>query len=295
MSADDLAARLLDAQVAWVLEQLDDEGLGVLIEREVAELLEVGAQVRLRDVVSREGLAGAARRAGQALARSPAAVELAREIPVRLHGSPENARYRLADVVERADVEALVEAVLGLDRWQERTLERLAGSPLAGVVANAFVSRLVGDVLAQNTDLARRLPGMSSLIAFGGTAVGKVKGLADRQLEGVLGEAMGKGGELAVRRVNAALLAVLRTGPVREAVLESWDLEAGERLSALAADLPVAGVREVAAAAAHVAVHCAGGDYAAVVVDTLVEVLLERHGDQPMAELVAASSCIKCQ
>ncbi len=269
-----------------MLGQLEGPGLRAVIEREVDELLDVGARLRLDEVVSRDELVGVLQRAARLASRSDMVLELATEVPVRVHGMPANAEHRLDEVVRRADVEAVVAAVLGLDRWHERTLERLAGSPLVGVVAYAFVTRLVSDVLTQNTDLARRLPGMSSLISFGGSAVGKVKGLADRQLEAVFGDALGKGGELAVRRVNSALLAVLRTGPVRGAMMESWDLEASEPISALAEDLPVAAVRQLASGAATLAAGSTGTEYAASVVAASVDVLLDRYGRTELATLV---------
>ena len=131
-----------------------------------------------------------------------------------------------------------------------------------------------------------QLPGMSSLLSIGGSAVARARGLADRQLEGVLGEAMGKGGELAVRRVNAALLGVLRTGPVRGAVLESWDLEADEPIASLTADLPPGGVRRLAEAVYALVAGAADTAYGDVVIDTCVEVLLERHGDDDIAGLL---------
>ncbi len=283
---DDLATRLLDAHTTWQLAQLHGDGLTEFIERAVAEIYDAGSRLRLRDVVPSDALSATLRRAAQIVADSQALADLATDIPVRVHAMAENADHRLDEVAARADVEEFVAAILDLDRWHERSLDRLTGSPLVGVVASAFVTRLVSDVLAQNTDLARKLPGMSSLLSIGGSAVARARGLADRQLEGVLGEAMGKGGELAVRRVNAALLAVLRTGPVRGAVLESWDLEADEPIASLTADLPPGGVRRLAEAVYALVAGAADTAYGDVVIDTCVEVLLERHGDDDIAGLL---------
>ena len=58
-------------------------------------------------------------------------------------------------------------------------------------------------------------------------------GAADKQLDGLLADTAGKGGTLAVRRMNRIIVDTLRDPTTREAVLQVWDLVAAEPVRGL--------------------------------------------------------------
>lgn len=280
-----LAAALLDAQVAWILTQFDS-GVEQFAAEQVDRLLEVAGLVQVGQLGTPDAVQATARELLGAAAQSQALRVLAVDVAMRGRTMPDNTRTTPADLVDRDHVEELVDAVLSLHRLHERALDRIAASPLVGVAASSFVTQLVTDVLSQNTDLARKVPGMSSLLALGGSAVGRVRGLADRQLDGMLGDAVGKGGEFAVRRLNAAVLGVLRTGPILGAAMESWDLQAGEPIADIARHLGATEVRRLAEAGHAVAADLAGTAYAGAVLDASVEIFFEHYARAPVADLL---------
>ena len=138
--------------------------------------------------------------------------------------------FPLSDVVDRDQVERLLDEALELTPILERGLERLTASPLVGAAATRFMGRIVGEALAANQAVADKVPGLGSLMSLGTRAAAGVVGAADKQLDGFLADTAGKGGTLAVRRLNRIIVDTLRDPTTRAAVLQVWDLAAAEPL-----------------------------------------------------------------
>ena len=139
-----------------------------------------------------------------------------------IHDNPANDDYALETVVDREPISDLFAKIFSMHATHERGLERLTDSPLFASVVASFVNKLVADVIAQNRQIAEKLPGMGSLFSLGMGAASKVKGVSDQ----LLGDVAGKGAQFALRRTNSAILDVLRTAPVHEAAMQLWDVHA---------------------------------------------------------------------
>jgi hypothetical protein len=162
-----------------------------------------------------------------------ALLELGRELAVAGPSEP----FAVGDVVDRDQVERLLDEALALTPVLERALERLTASPLVGAAATRFMARIVGEALAANQAAADRVPGLGSLLTMGTKAAAGMVGAADKQLNGLLADTAGKGGTLAVRRLNRIVVDTLRDPSTRDAVLQVWDLAAAEPMGGLGDDV----------------------------------------------------------
>jgi len=224
-----LADQLLDAQVAFHLARLTGDELPATVTRVAEHLLDAASQHQLSDLVDPSAVKAVVDRALTDVPGSPAVaafIELARELVQAGPAEP----FPLSDVVDRDRVERLLDEVLGLTPALERALERLTASPLVGATATRFMGRIVGEALAANQAVADRVPGLGSLLSLGTRAAAGVVGAADKQLDGLLADTAGKGGTLAVRRLNRIIVDTLRDPTTREAILQVWDLLAAEPL-----------------------------------------------------------------
>ncbi|MFB9315593.1 hypothetical protein [Nocardioides plantarum] len=225
--ADSLADRLLDAQVAFHLDRLTGDELAVTVTRLAGALLDAADGHQLADLADREVVKDVVGRALTDVPSSAAVagfVQLAREV---VRDGPVEP-FPLADVVPREQVERVLDEALALTPALERALERLTASPMVGAMATRFMGRIVSEALAANQAVADRVPGLGSLLSFGTRAAAGVVGAADKQLDGLLADTAGKGGTLAVRRMNRIVVDTLRDPTTREAVLQVWDLVAAE-------------------------------------------------------------------
>ena len=207
-----LADQLLDAQVTWILEQLTGPSLPELLERDVDDLLALAGRVRLDAAVDPADITRVVHRAMANVPASTTATTMVQATADQIHDGP-TARVAPADVVDREQVEALVDALLPLRPLVGQALDRMADSPRMGTLASGFVTKLVVDVLEANRSMAQKIPGVGSLVSFGTNAATKVVGVADKQVQSLLGDTAGKGAAFGFSMARYPCAAELRRVP----------------------------------------------------------------------------------
>ncbi len=281
-----VAAALLEAQVDWIVAGLTGSDLDALIDDDVERFLAMAAEHPVRDFVDPTALRRTARRALRIAATSRVGTDLATRLAEAVHDDPAAGEYLLSDIVDRADVEALVESFLRMRHVHTKALDRLADSPRVGTVASKFVARIVSDAVAQNREWAEKVPGVSSLFSLGTSAAQRVRNVADKPLDAVFSDATDKGARFAIRRTNAAILDVLANAPVREAAMESWDLQAGESIREFYDYLRASDVTQIAGLLHQVFAHAAASPYAAHLVDVCVTAAFDRYAEMDLARFL---------
>jgi len=283
--AESLAERLLDAQVAYHLAQLSGPALPETVAALVEDLLAASAERPIEDLVDRDAVAGVVTRLLRTVPGSAAlgaTVEVLTEIA---HDGPTD-EHVIGDLLERGQVEELLDRLIALAPVLDAGLDRLTASPLVGTVASRFMGRIVGEVLQANKAVAGRVPGLGSLMSFGTNAASKVMGAADKQFEGLIGDTVGRGGAYAVGRLNRILVETVRDPTTREAVLQVWDLAADEPVSGLSRSVTREQLAGLVDALHEIVVTAAASEPAAGLVEAAVDALLERLGGYTPAELL---------
>ena len=282
-----LADRLLDAQVAWVLRQLEED-LPEVLAADVATLLDVGTRLPLGEVVDADELTDLVADVLRRVPPSTAASTLTAVLAEALHAGPgqEGAEHVLADVLPREHVEALADAGLagaGVESLRS-ALDGLSRSPAVAALAGRFMARVVGEVVQTNRAMAEKLPGVGSLVSLYAGAAGKVVGAT--QLDALVGAAAGQGAGFAVRRLNAVLVDTLRDPGTRAAVLEVYDLYADQPLRGLQGALSPEQVQHLAGLVQDVVIDAAPSGPVLALVRSVVEGFLATYGEHPVTELV---------
>ncbi|MCX4094361.1 hypothetical protein [Nocardia sp. alder85J] len=279
----DIAARLLDAQVDFLLAEVTGERLAEVVARDVADALAVADTVVFRDVVGIEQAQATLRKLVDR-SDSPLLRDLAGVLSDALYDHiVDNDEHTLGDVVDREPVEALVEKVLGLHDAQERLLDRLGEAPLAAPVASKFVDMLVDDILEANKKVVGKVPGMTSLMSLGQSAVKSAKKAAEGSF---VGDMANRGTLYALRRVTNAIRETLREAPVHGAAMQFWDLHAGEPVSGLRQYLTQYDLRELVLIGHRIATGSRNKEYVGLLLDEAVEVFFTKYGDHTLAALL---------
>ncbi len=285
--AASIARRLLDAQVAFHLGQLSGPRLAGTVELLADDLFAAAGRRAIGDLVGAEAVSAIICRALLEVPASSAVsgfVELATDVLRQGPAEP----YPLGDVVDREQVEALVDELLAATPALERALERLTASPLVGTTASRFMGRIVGEVLQANKAVADKVPGLGSLMSLGTSAASKMMGAADKQLEGLLGDTVGKGGTYAVRRLNKIVIETLQDPTTREALLQVWDLAAQQPVTGMGGQEDATELAGVVDAAHDIAITALASEHVARLVVVVVETFFERFGGYTPLELLEA-------
>ncbi|GGN96886.1 hypothetical protein [Nocardia rhizosphaerihabitans] len=282
--ARQIAERLLDAQVDFLLAEVTGDRFAEVIARDVAAVLAVGDTIVFGDVVSlaqgEETVATVFDRIGG----SPVIADTVGIFSDAIYDHiASNTEYTLGDVVDREPVEALLEKIFGMHQAQERILDRLTESPLVATVAARFVDKLIGDFMQANRERAEKIPGVSSLMSLGQSAANRAKKVADSTF---VGDLAGKGALFALKRTNNAIRDMLRDAPVHSAAMEFWDLHADEPVAGLREYLTQKDLNELVQICYEIAVTTREKEYFGMLVRECVEVFYTRYSKHTLSAML---------
>lgn len=281
----EIAERLLDAQVDFLLAEVTGERFTEVVARDVESVLGVAETILVRDVVAPEQAKQTVATVVDLVGGSPVFADMAGVFSDSIYTHiAENDEYTLGEVVERQPVEALLEKILGMHQAQERILTRLTESPLVATVASKFVDKLIDDFMQANRQRAEKIPGVGSLVSLGQSAANRArKAAADNAF---LSDMADKGARFALERTNNAIREVLRDAPVHSAAMEFWDLHAGEPVNGLREYLTKQDLRDLVLLSYEIAVTTREKPYFGLLLDECVDVFLGKYGEFTLAALL---------
>lgn len=290
MDAATTADRLLDAQVAWLLDRITGAGLADVLAADIDDLLDAGTRLPVGDLVEPAAIKSLLRLVLERVPSSAAASTVVGIGADRAYDGPDTP-FVASEVIDRDQLDALLGEALAHPELLARFLDKVAESPLAASVASRFVTRIVGDVLATNRAVAEKIPGVGSLVSLGSSVAGNVArgmaGAADKQLDALLGDTAGKGATFAMRRLNKLLVETLSDPTARAAVLQVFDLYADQPISGGLKDV---GEREdvhrLAGLLQDVLIGAAASDPVLELVDAMVDGFFAVYGTEPVTTLV---------
>ncbi len=285
MSAAQLADRLLDAQVAFVLEELTGPDGAALVASEVRAAVTALDAVPLRDVLDAAAVRTTVREVVAATGPSAGVDAMVGTLVPALRDLPANEDHTLGEVVMWGGVEAVVAVLTRSEQLREEVLHRLSQSPAVSTLSMRFVQALVGDAVQQNRERAERLPGMKSVLGVGDLAARTARGMAPKQLNDVVGGVADRGAQAAMERVSRALVDAFDEDVVREAVMQVWDLHAEDTIAGLRAYLPDEDVEGLAANIHALWLDLHTTPWFGAVLDTAVDGFLDRHSDATIGEV----------
>ncbi|HEX7738922.1 MAG TPA: hypothetical protein VF426_04675 [Marmoricola sp.] len=278
--------QLLDAQVAWLIEELTGDALSERVAADVDALLAIGARTTTATVVDAESVNALLHDVLETVPASAGATTLVETAADVAYDGPAET-YTLAEVIDRENVERLTDEVLGGADLLEKVLDDLTRSQLVATIATRFMGRIVNDVVQTNRAMAEKIPGVGSLVSLGAKSAGKVLGAADKQLEAVLGDTAAKGAAFAMRRLNKIVIETIKDPTTRDAVLEIFDLYADEPVPHLNRVAEPDDVRRVAGLLQDIVIAGAPTPPVLALVDALIDGFFRVYGDEPVATLLA--------
>jgi hypothetical protein len=280
MDPKDVAAQVLDAQVDFVIGELSGKRLAQVIARDVDDLLALAEQLTVAEVLDPDVAKRVLRRLTERVGGSALLEDLVTALSDAIYDLSASENYELGEVVAREPVEALVAQVLRMRTLHERALTRMNESPLVARVAQRFVSTIVSDFIAQNRQMAERLPGAKSLFSLGSSAARSVGRVS------FVGAAADKGTQLAIRQTTGAVREMLNDAPLQGAAMEIWDLHADEPISDLREYMSRQELRELVVLVHELVTSARSSEYVGELVDECVDVFFAQYGARSLASLL---------
>ena len=227
------ADQLMNAQIAWIIAQLDKKTLTKIVREEVDHAFKAAKTLTLNDVVSVDTVKATARRYAIEMEISGAIPELIGEIADRLYNHPGHDKNSFEDLISDQEVAELLDVALEMKALRQRLISEIGGSPLTLNLISDMLYRGIQGFINQGTNMAGSIPGASSLLKLGKSAVSKAAPGLEKSAETSIKKYIAHNTRGIIRQSEKRLEKTIESGEFRQAVLEFWDEIKEEKVASL--------------------------------------------------------------
>ena len=165
--------RLLEAHVAHELNRFKDGSYKQTIEEEVSAVFEWGKKIKLKDVMTADQILGIIRRNVVELPVAGGVTELTGEMSQKVLASSHNKKTALEDIFARKQYDDIVDKAVSLKKARKDLIRRFVTSPVYSQQISEVLFTGIKEYMLEENIIAKKVPGISSLIKVGKFAVNK--------------------------------------------------------------------------------------------------------------------------
>ena len=217
------AEQLLNAQVEYLMAQLEGEAFSELLRREVDIVLEEAEKLRLNEVVSVDQIHETARKYAVEMEIPAAVPELIGEIAERIYNHPGHDNNRFGDLVEDHEIEEVVQVLVEMKDLRERVIHEVAESPLILNLISDMLYRGIRGFVTEGTNMASSIPGASSMMKLGKSMMDRTAPGLEKTAEKNIKKYISTNTRPIIRYTEKRLNENIDNGELEKAVMEFWE------------------------------------------------------------------------
>lgn len=279
------AEALLEAHVAFILDQLGGVQLPLVIESILDNALRDAADLKLEQMVTRDMIKATARTYAIELDLQGGIPELIGDIARALHAHPVHERTRLADLISERRFEDLLDHVLALKSIRRRLVGELIASPLYERIASDLLYNGIRDYLARS-NLPANIPGARSALKLGRAVVKRATAGFEDAMEDGLKRYIGRSVGGVSQKTAQSLLDGEHDDALREAALDSWQRLRELRIGELREDLSSLDIEEIFVTLYECWKELRGTEFIGAMIDSGIETFFDKYGESSLADLL---------
>lgn len=272
---------MLEAHVQFEVAAWTDDLTGTL-QTEIAELFGWLEAVPIGEAVTTENMLAAV----DGLPVTDETFETVAHAIRSVHESALDDETTLADLVRREDYDRIAESVIGMTGVQEAAIDQVTSSEVYSQLIAHVLYHGIKNYAMTESPVVRRLPGASSLMRFGQSAMDTAapnlsKGI-DRQLTAFVNANI----QDTLRESRDYLSSAVDEEVMKQVADEIWDSNADATVSRAAALLPTETLNEIAEIARGAWEHLRTTSEFRRQLEAVVEDFLSRNADRTVADLL---------
>lgn len=238
------AQALLDAQVAWWLEQLDGKALEPWLKVEIDAVLADAAKLKLEEVVSRANVQAVARQYAAELEPHGAIPELVGEIALALQAHPVQKKTKLVELMPDKHFSEWLDKILELHAARDAIIHAALSNPVVSAVAGDLIYRGISGYLGQSS-LTKNIPGASSMLKLGKSMLAMATPKLDAAIEATLRKYIQQSLDATLRESEHSLKTLLTDQLLRESALEIWASLKGQTVAEVRRTVTASDIEEL--------------------------------------------------
>ncbi len=227
----DILHRLLEAHVAWELDQFKNDGYRQTIKQEVSAIFEWTQKIKLNDIVTAPQIIGLIKRNVVDLPIAGGVTELSGEMSQKVLASRHNKKTQLQDIFPRNQYDDIIDKVVSLESARNTLIHRIVTSTAYSRQISELLFNGIKEYVLEENIIARKVPGVSSLIKMGKFAVSKTLAPLESLIEETVKSYIESNLELTLRRSEKSLVAYFNENRIVDAGEQIWDAVSEKHLS----------------------------------------------------------------
>jgi hypothetical protein len=181
------AQSLLDAQVAFVIDQLTGKTLEPRVQHLVDEVLDLTSKLKLADVVTPTMIKQTAHRYAIHHEIPPAIPELVGEVARQLYQLEIHDANQLFDLLTDEQFRELMKKIVEMKQLRERLIHEAVGNPIYGEMISEVLYHGITDYITKNP-LAKKIPGAQSMMKLGKSVMDMASPNAEAGIKKYIGQ-----------------------------------------------------------------------------------------------------------
>lgn len=280
-----LAAALLDAHVAYVIEELSGPGLTALIDEEIDAALINAGKLTLGAVVSRKQIKDTAKVFAAEVEFGPGLPELVGDIARKLFDETIHDKTRIEALLTDVHVEKFIDQALELKALREQIIRSLITSPLYTDLAADLLYGGITGYLAQN-NVAKNIPGASSVFKLGRAALNVAKPDLESSLEDGLRKYIAKAVAASQQRSARFLIEHADAETLKDLALDGWAQIKHRPVGAVREHLDARAVEELFVTGFEAWRHLRQQHWYVALIDAGIDGFFDKYEDATLAALL---------
>jgi hypothetical protein len=281
-----LADALLDAHVAFLVEQFTGEGLRDLIAMHLDALLVDASRLKLKEVVTAKMIKDTARTYAAEIELGAGLPELVSGIASALYAHKIHDRTALKDVVVHARYEEFVDKILELESLREKLVRAAATSPIYIAFASDLLYHGIKGYIARGSEITRGVPGAGSVMKLGRSMLNKASPGIENALDDNLRKYVAKSVEATSRTSAEFVLEHLNEDALRKMTREIWDKLKFEHFGSLRDDIAKDDIEDLFVIGYEFWRELRTTEIYATLIDAGIDVFFDMYGDLTLTALL---------
>ncbi|WP_428310365.1 hypothetical protein [Hydrocarboniphaga sp.] len=280
-----VAAALLDAHCAFVIEQLTGEALMPLLEQGLDAALADAARLKLKDVVTPKMIKDTTRTYAVELQLGGGVPELVGDIARALHGHKIHQATTFGELISDHAVSQYLDKILEFKSLREKIALELFSGPLYAEFASDLLYHGIQGYLSNNP-LTRNIPGAGSMMKLGKRVMSKASPGLESSLEDGLKKYIGKSVEATSRRSVDYLLHHIDDAAIRDMALDIWDRVRELPVAVLRADISSLDQEELFVIGYEYFQELRRTDIFSTLIEAAIDAFFDKYGDSTLTALI---------
>ncbi len=228
---NDLIHKLFEAHVAHELNRFKDNGYQQTIKEEVSAVFEWIKKIKLKEVMPVEQILRLIKRNVVELPVAGGITELTGEMSQKVLASRQNKKTALEDILSRKQYDDIVDKVVSLKKTRDASIRRFVNSSVySRQISEVLFTGIKEYMLAENI-IAKKVPGVSSLIKAGKFAVNKTMPSLEVAIENKVKSYIKSNLEKTIRRSEKSIINYFDGTRIVDTGEEIWESIAEKKLS----------------------------------------------------------------